>query len=76
MAAAATSRSAMRSSDSPRRLTAGHRALLGPVAAVAVIACLAAGGTVALAVQGGAGPMVLAWLLLGVTAGYALSGSA
>ena len=47
-----------------------RRAVSGPVLVTAVFALLA---TVASALGGG---WLLAWLLLGLTAGYALSGSA
>jgi hypothetical protein len=46
-----------------------RRAVLGPVAVTATLAAVAAPAEI------GAG-WVLTWLLLGLTAGYALSGSA
>lgn len=59
----------------PRR-----RSVLGPVAVTGVLAALvvpAIAGTVTSAETSAVGPgWVLAWLLLGLTAGYALSGSA
>ncbi|HEX2298206.1 MAG TPA: hypothetical protein VHH34_06775 [Pseudonocardiaceae bacterium] len=59
------------SAAGPRR-----RRALGPVAVTAALAAVAA-----VAIAGTAPPVVgpgwvLAWLLLGLTAGYALSGSA
>lgn len=53
-----------------------RRSVLGPVAVTGGLAALAA-----VAIAGTASPVagpgwVLAWLLLGLTAGYALSGSA
>ncbi|MGQ0716012.1 MAG: hypothetical protein ACT4NP_01635 [Pseudonocardiales bacterium] len=54
----------------------GHRlrrALLGPVLVTGVLAVLAVAATVSPIVSVG---WLLPWLLLGLTAGYALSGSA
>jgi len=50
-----------------------RRRILGPMAVTGVLAALAVAATVPTAVGQG---WVLAWLLLGLTAGYALSGSA
>ena len=54
-----------------------RRAVLGPVMVTGVLTTLALAAAVSIAVPliVGAG-WVLAWLLLGLTAGYALSGSA
>jgi hypothetical protein len=58
--------------ESSRMTALWRRALLGPPGATGVIAALT---VVAVAVAMPAG-FVLAWLLIGLTAGYALSGSA
>lgn len=50
-----------------------RRRVLGPVAVTGVLAALASAAAGQAAVGEG---WVLAWLLLGLTAGYALSGSA
>ncbi|MGH4013977.1 MAG: hypothetical protein ACRDSL_08640 [Pseudonocardiaceae bacterium] len=50
-----------------------RRSVLGPVAVTAALTVLAIAGTAGSIVGAG---WVLAWLLLGLTAGYALSGSA
>lgn len=56
-----------------------RRAVLGPVTVTGALVALAVAA--ALVLSAGTGPMivgtgwVLAWLLLGLTAGYALSGS-
>lgn len=54
-----------------------RRTVLGPVMVTGVLTTLAMAATVSVAAPSivGAG-WVLAWLLLGLTAGYALSGSA
>jgi hypothetical protein len=56
--------------ENPRTTALWRRALLGPPGATGVIAALT---VVAVAMPAG---FVLAWLLIGLTAGYALSGSA
>lgn len=57
-------------------VTGPRRRVLGPVAVTGALAALAA-VAIAVTVPPGGGPgWVLAWLLLGLTAGYALSGSA
>ena len=57
----------------PRAARPLRRRILGPVAVTGVLAALAIAVTAPAAVGQG---WVLAWLLLGLTAGYALSGSA
>ncbi|MGH3587849.1 MAG: hypothetical protein ACRDQ0_16160 [Pseudonocardia sp.] len=60
----------------PRFGAAGHyrrRAAFGPVLVTGVLSVLALLAAVAAVAHGG---WILAWLLIGLTAGYALSGSA
>ena len=57
----------------PRAARPLRRRVLGPVAVTGVLAALAIAATASAAVGEG---WVLAWLLLGLIAGYALSGSA
>ncbi len=54
--------------------TRGWRWLLGPAGATSAIAALSGLGLAAGAIAGTPG-WLLSWLLLGITAGYALSGS-
>ena len=57
----------------PRAARPLRRRVLGPVAVTGVLTTLAVAATLPAVVGAG---WVLAWLLLGLTAGYALSGSA
>lgn len=57
----------------PRSARPLRRRVLGPVAVTGALGALASAAAVQAAVGEG---WVLAWLLLGLTAGYALSGSA
>jgi hypothetical protein len=57
----------------PRAARPLRRRILGPVAVTGLLATSAIAATVPAAMGEG---WVLAWLLLGLTAGYALSGSA
>ncbi|MGH3712494.1 MAG: hypothetical protein ACRDT4_03405 [Micromonosporaceae bacterium] len=56
-----------------RTTTSGGRRLLGPTWVVAVLTVLSGIGVAAGPLS--AGGWLLTWLLLGLTAGYALSGS-
>lgn len=53
-----------------------RRAVFGPVMVTGVLAVLAVLAVAAAVTSTAHGGWVLAWLLLGLTAGYALSGSA